>query len=319
MPVPLQRILLTGVTGQVGSDLLPLLEPIGSVIAPTRTELDLSDAQAIGRLIRDVKPDWIVNPAAYTAVDKAESEAQVAYALNAEAPRAIGGAAAELGIPVIHFSTDYVFDGAGSRPWVESDPTAPLGVYGASKLAGERELAASGAAHLIFRTSWVYSSRGKNFLLTILRLAQEKEELRIVDDQHGAPTWSRDLARMVAHVMQRLMERSARSGSLVLETVRQAKGVYHAANSGETTWFGFAREFLRCFAEARPNIKLARLEPIPSTAYSTPARRPSNSRLDCTRLNEVFGLTMPAWQDSAASVVAEVLTRESAASLKTIL
>ena len=163
---------------------------------------------------------------------------------------------------------------------------------------------------LIFRTSWVYGSRGKNFLLTILRLAQEQEELQIVDDQYGAPTWSRDLARMVVHVMESIMERSARSGSSAADAVRAVQGVYHAVDSGETTWFGFAREFLRCFAAARPAVKLARLVPIPSHAYPAPARRPANSRLDCSRLKDVFGFSMPDWQDSAASVVAEVLSRE---------
>jgi dTDP-4-dehydrorhamnose reductase len=306
------RILLTGVSGQVGGELRPLLEPLGTVIAPTRAELDLCDAAQIRRMIQEIKPEWIVNSAGYTAVDKAESEPQAAYAINADGPRAIGEAAAEFAIPVIHFSTDYVYDGAGTRPWVESDPPRPLGVYGASKLAGEQALAASGAAHLVFRTSWIYASRGKNFLLTILRLAQEKEELRIVDDQHGAPTWSRELARMVVHVMRRVQERSAASGASIHDAARAVQGVYHAANSGETTWFGFAREFLRVFAEARPEVKLARLLPIPSSAYPTPARRPSNSRLDCSRLNKVFGYTLPAWQDSAAAVVDEVLRGEGA-------
>src|SRR5579871_4507759 len=193
-----------------------------------------------------------------------------------------------MGIPVIHFSTDYVYDGSGTRPRIETDPTGPLGVYGASKLAGDQALASTGAAHLIFRTSWVYGSRGKNFLLTILRLAQEKEELQIVDDQHGAPTWSRDLARMVVHIMAGILDRSTRSGSSATEAVRAVQGVYHAVNSGETTWFGFAQEFLRCFAAARPGVKLARLVPISSSAYPTPARRPANSRLDCSRLKDVF-------------------------------
>jgi dTDP-4-dehydrorhamnose reductase len=302
------RILLTGVLGQVGGDLLPLLRPLGEVIPTDLPELDLTDADAIRRFVKEVKPHWIINPAAYTAVDKSESEPELAYALNAGAPRVFGELAAELGIPVIHFSTDYVYNGSGTRPWVEIDPTGPLGVYGASKLAGDQALAASGAAHLIFRTSWVYGSRGKNFLLTILRLAQEREELQIVDDQHGAPTWSRDLARMVVHVMGRILEQSVQSGSSPADAVRALQGVYHAVNSGETTWFGFAQEFLRCFAAARPDVKLARLVPIPSTAYPTPARRPANSRLNCTRLKDVFGFTMPAWQDSAAAVVAEVLS-----------
>ena len=222
----------------------------------------------------------------------------------------MGEAAAELGIPVIHFSTDYVYNGCGSIPWVETDAPGPLGVYGASKLAGDRALASSGAAHLIFRTSWVYSSRGKNFLLTILRAAQERDELRIVDDQHGAPTWSRDVARLVAHVMRRISEQSASAGTSVQETVRAVQGVYHAADSGVTTWFGFAREFLRLAAEARPHLNLARLVPIATTEYPTPAKRPANSRLNCSRLRETFGFTMPAWQQSAAAVVSEVLSGE---------
>lgn len=305
------RILLTGVLGQVGGDLLPLLRPLGEVIPSDLPELNLTDADAIRRFVKDVKPHWIINPAAYTAVDKSESEPELAYALNAGAPRVFGELAAEMNIPVIHFSTDYVYDGSGTRPRIETDPTGPLGVYGASKLAGDQALAASGAAHLIFRTSWVYGSRGKNFLLTILRLAQEKDELEIVDDQHGAPTWSRDLARMVVHVMGRIVERSAQLGSPVTETVRATQGVYHAVNSGETTWFGFANEFLRCFASARPDAKLARLLPIPSDAYSTRARRPANSQLNCSHLKDVFGFTMPAWQDSTAAVVAEVVKGES--------
>ena len=202
------RILLTGASGQVGGDLLPLLQSFATVITPDLPDFDLVNAHATRSFVKDVRPDWIINPAAYTAVDKAESEAERAYAINKDAPRVLGEAAAELGIPVIHFSTDYVYNGGGTRPWVETDEPGPLGVYGASKLAGDVALANSGAAHLIFRTSWVYSSRGRNFLLTILRLAQEKEDLRIVDDQHGAPTWSRDLARMVVHVMRRIAEHS---------------------------------------------------------------------------------------------------------------
>src|SRR5260370_6511874 len=197
MSSPEMRFLLTGVSGQVGGELLPLLQPFGAVIAPTRSDLDLSDAAAIRRFVKDVEPHWIINPAAYTAVDKSEPEPDLAYAVNGGAPQALGDAAADMGIPVIHFSTDYVFDGSGTTPWSETDATGPLGVYGASKLAGEQGLAASGAAYLVFRTSWIYGSRGKNFLLTILRLARQKEELRIVDDQHGAPTWSRALGCMI--------------------------------------------------------------------------------------------------------------------------
>ena len=307
------RILLTGVLGQVGGDLLPLLRAEYDVIPSDLPELDLTDTDAVRRFVKKVRPHWIINPAAYTAVDKSEAEPALAYALNAVAPRVLGELAAELRIPVIHFSTDYVYDGSGTRPWVESDPTGPLGVYGASKLAGDQGLAESKAAHLIFRTSWVYSSGGKNFLLTILRMAQERPELRIVADQHGAPTWSRDLARLVVYVMRWLEGRSAESGSSVVEVVRSLQGVYHAVNAGETTWFGFAQEFLSHFAAARPNASFARLVPVPSSEYPTPARRPVNSRLDCSRLKDVFGYTMPAWQDSAAAVVSEVLQRERGA------
>jgi dTDP-4-dehydrorhamnose reductase len=310
------RILLTGTSGQVGGDLLPLLQPFGSVLAPTRSDLDLGDARGIRDFIRRIKPDWIINPAAYTAVDKAESEPELAFAINAEAPRVIGDTAAELGIPVIHFSTDYVYNGAGASPWLESDEPGPLGVYGASKLAGERALASSGAAHLIFRTSWVYSSRGKNFLLTILRLAQEREELRIVGDQHGAPTWSRDLARMVVHVINTIFGLAATRRTSVEQAVRAVQGVYNAADSGEITWIGFAREVLHLFGAAFPEAKLARLVPIPSTEYPTPAKRPANSRLDCSRLKNVFGFIMPDWQQSVSAVMAEVMTRESPAVFK---
>jgi len=313
MSINQMRILLTGINGQVGGDLRPLLQPFGTIIAPARSDLDLVDTNAIRRFVKEAEPDWIINPAAYTAVDKAESEPDLASAINADAPRALGEAAAELGIPVIHFSTDYVFDGGGSRPWKETDETRPLGVYGASKLAGEQALAASGAAHLIFRTSWVYSSRGKNFLLTILRLALQKEELRIVNDQQGIPTWSRDLARLVVHMIKTISEQANTSGASVQDAVRAVQGVYHAAGSGETTWYGFAEEFLRVAAAARPSAKLARLIPIPSSEYPTPARRPANSRLDCGRLAQVFGYTLPPWEESAAAVIAEVLSKPTSA------
>jgi dTDP-4-dehydrorhamnose reductase len=308
MSVP--RILLTGVSGQVGGDLLPLLQAVGTVIAPLRLDLDLADAASVYRFVMRQKPDWIINPAAYTAVDKAESEPGLAYAINAEAPRVLGEVAAKLGIPVIHFSTDYVYNGTGTKAWVETDQTGPLGVYGSSKLAGDLALADSGAAHLIFRTSWVYGSRGKNFLLTILRLAQEKQELRIVDDQYGAPTWSRDLARLVAHVMGEISRRSKETGASTAQTLRANQGVYHAVNSGETTWYGFAREFVGVAAAMRPDVQFARLVRVSSSEYPTAARRPANSRLDCTRLRQVFNFTMPPWQESAAAVVSEIFNSQ---------
>ena len=307
MSLPETRILLTGVNGQVGGDLLPLLQPFGTVIPADLPDFDFLNPQAIRRFVTDCKPHWIVNPAAYTAVDKSEDEPELAYAINAEAPRVLGEVAAELGIPVIHFSTDYVYNGSGTKPWVETDEPGPLGVYGSSKLAGDRALADSGAAHLIFRTSWVYGTRGKNFLLTILRLAQEKQELRIVDDQYGAPTWSRDLARLVTHVMGEISRRSMETGASAAETLRANQGVCHAVNSGETTWYGFALEFVRLAASTRPDLQFARLVPVSSSEYPTPARRPANSRLDCTRLRQVFNFTMPPWQQSAAAVISEIL------------
>src|SRR5580765_6408945 len=210
------RILLTGATGQVGFELFRALAPMGEVVAPSRAEMDLADEASVRRMVREVQPRWIVNPGAYTAVDKAESEPELAYAVNERAVRVMGEEALALGAGVIHFSTDYVFSGAAAvfdgglpRPYVEEDATGPVSVYGASKLAGEVALAESGAGYLIFRTSWVYGARGKNFLLTILKRARERERLRVVDDQHGAATWSRDLARMTARAMD-WVEASAR-------------------------------------------------------------------------------------------------------------
>lgn len=299
------RILLTGVTGQVGSEILQVIKAFGEVVAPTRADLDLSKPQAVQKFVADVRPDWIINPAAYTAVDKAESEPDSAYAINEGAPRVLGIEAARLGIPVIHFSTDYVFDGSGTRPWAEDDAPSPLGVYGASKLAGERALAATGAAHLVFRTSWVYGSTGRNFLLTILRLAQQKQEMRIVDDQHGAPTWSRDLAHLMASVMRKVETIRGQKESPA-DLVRRLPSIYHAAASGETTWFGFAQEFIRRAAKAQPETGFAKLVPIATREYPTPARRPLNSRLSCSRLQEVFGIKLPPWQDATATVVDEI-------------
>jgi len=305
MPV---RVLLTGASGQVGGDLLPMLEPFASVIAPGRSELDLGNPGEIQRFVSETRPHWIINPAAYTAVDKAESEPELAYAINADAPRALGEAAAQLRIPVIHFSTDYVYSGAGSTPWVEDDAPGPLGVYGSSKLAGDQALAASGAAYIILRTSWVYGTAGKNFLRTILRLAQEKDELRIVDDQHGSPTWSRDLARTVVHIIRSVSADSVARTKPIHEIVREVRGVYHVAGAGDTTWFGFAREFLRTAAEVRPQSRLAHLAPIATRDYPTPAQRPLNSRLNCSRIRDVFGVAMPEWEESAATVTREVLS-----------
>jgi dTDP-4-dehydrorhamnose reductase len=303
-----KKILLTGVTGQVGSELLQTLAPLGEIAAPKRDQLDLADTandfRALRETIRSLQPRWIVNPAAYTAVDKAESEPDLAYAINRDAVRALGEEAQRIGASVIHYSTDYVFSDTGTTPYQEDDPTDPVSVYGASKLAGERALAATGAPHFIFRTSWVYGATGKNFLRTILKYARERDTLRIVADQYGAPTWSRDLARMTAAVIER-SEASARGGSLPA-AFRRLSGVYHAAGSGETTWHGFASEAVRLERERDPAVHFATIEPITTAEYPTPARRPENSRLNCTKLKETFSWTMPDWRDSLGRVLQEL-------------
>jgi dTDP-4-dehydrorhamnose reductase len=297
-------ILLTGGTGQVGGELLESLASLGKVVAPTREQVDLADAvgnfRLLREMIRSVRPRWIVNPAAYTAVDKAESEPELAYAVNREAVRAIGEEAQRIGAAVIHFSTDYVFDGQGSRPYTEADATGPMSVYGASKLAGEVALADTGAAHLIFRTSWVYGARGKNFLLTILKLAREREVLRVVGDQHGAPTWSRDLAMMTAVTMKRC---EGEMGGLV-EALKRVGGVYHAAGAGETTWYGFAAEAVRLERVRKPGVRLAEIEAITTAEYPTPAQRPANSRLNCGKLEAQFGWKMMGWRESLRTLLA---------------
>jgi dTDP-4-dehydrorhamnose reductase len=299
-------ILITGSTGQVGSALVRALGPLGEIHAPTRAQLDLANPASIRDTIRSLRPRWIINPAAYTAVDLAETNRDQAFAINAEAPRILGEEAAAIGASIIHFSTDYVFSGDKSTPYDESDLTAPLGVYGLSKLAGELNLAASGAAHLIFRTSWVFSGTGRNFLLTVLRVAREREQMRIVDDQYGAPTSAGDLARMTSTVLAQC-ERTAAAGDLAA-AVRPLGGTYHAANFGETTWFGFAQEILRLRRLSDPSAHFAELIPIPTSAYPTPARRPANSRLNCIKLGRTFGIRMRPWQQALADVLNEPST-----------
>jgi dTDP-4-dehydrorhamnose reductase len=298
------RILLTGASGQVGSALARALAPVGEIVAPGRAQMDLADADSVRRAMRELKPRWVVNAGAYTAVDKAEGEPELARAINAVAPGVLGAEAREIGAAVVHFSTDYVFDGSKESPYVETDLTGPLNVYGQTKLEGERALAASGAAYLIFRTSWVYGATGKNFLTSILRMAREREELRIVADQHGAPTWSEDLARMTAHGIAQMETKAAESGAELRETVAAMSGVYHAAGAGATTWFGFAQAIVDEARAREPEAKLAKVEAISTREYPTPARRPENSRLDCTKLERVFGWRMPEWSESMRQVMA---------------
>jgi dTDP-4-dehydrorhamnose reductase len=312
-PLPVSnRILLTGASGQVGGELLRLLAPLGEVVAPLRTELDLSSEASVRAAVRRIQPRWIVNPAAYTAVDRAESEPELAYAINANAVRVLGEEAHALGAAVLHFSTDYVFAGEGTAPYRETDPTHPASVYGASKLAGEQALAAANPAHLILRTSWVYDATGgaagKNFLLTILKVACERERLRVVADQHGAPTWSRDLARLTAHVIA-FCEHAAQAAppaSPIAETVVDVAGIYHATGAGETTWHGFAQAAVELQQARHPERRLAAIDPISTAEYPTPARRPANSRLDCSQLAATFGYHMMPWQAALREVLAEL-------------
>ncbi len=305
-----QRILVTGGSGQVGWSLKHTLQPLGDVHAPERGEMDLTSAASIREAIRAFKPHWIVNPAAYTAVDKAEAEPELAFAVNRSAVEVMAEEAKALGAAFIHYSTDYVFDGSSSTPYVEEDSTNPLGVYGRSKLEGEQALAASGVPHLIFRTSWVYGSRGKNFLLTILKLAREREELRIVADQHGAPTWCGDLARITAEAMLALQATSHAQCLPAAEVLAPLSGIYHACNGGETTWYGFAAEAVRQMRlQSQPNqstAAYARLVPITTAEYPTPAKRPQSSRLDCGKLRRRLDVSMLDWQPALSRALSEL-------------
>ena len=285
------KILISGKTGQVAVELQKHLAGLGELIVLGRDVLDLSDPEQIRAQVRAHTPDLIINAAAHTAVDLAESEPELAFAINGVAPGVFAEEAAALGIPLIHYSTDYVFDGSKPAPYTEDDATHPLGVYGKSKLAGELAIAASGAEHLILRTSWVYSTHGKNFLLTMQRLLQERPQLRVVADQVGAPTWAGTIAQSTRALIERWQTGEA-----------GAWGTYHLTAGGETSWFGFAQaigEHLRQQGKA-----CADLEPIPSSAYPTPAARPQNSRLDCSRLAREWNVTQPDWQSALRECVA---------------
>ena len=282
------RILVTGTGGQVGGELAKSLPAHGEVIALDRAALDLADPDAIAAAMRAAKPSLVINAAAYTAVDLAERERERAFAINARAPEVMAEEAKRLGAVLVHYSTDYVFDGRASSPYGEDDPTGPLNVYGESKLAGERAIAASGARALVLRTSWVYGLTGKNFLLTIRRLARERDEIRIVADQTGTPNWSRALAaattRLVALGPAALAERA---------------GLYHFTSTGSTTWHGFARAIVG--EAAKPVVT-----PIATTEYPTPARRPAYGVLSTARFERTFGFALPDWQDALAACLRDV-------------
>ncbi|MBU1817889.1 MAG: dTDP-4-dehydrorhamnose reductase [Gammaproteobacteria bacterium] len=293
------NILLFGKNGQVGWELQRSLSVLGTVMAldfdSTEHCGDFSNPAGVAETVRSLRPDVIVNAAAHTAVDKAQSEPEFARTLNATTPGAIAHEAAKLGAWLVHYSTDYVFDGGGNRPWVEEDMPAPLNVYGRTKLEGEQLIAQSGAKHLILRTSWVYAARGGNFAKTMLGLAQERERLTVIDDQWGAPTGADLLADVTAHALRHL------------QRCPEDAGLYHCVASGETNWYLYAKEVLVLSALAQPAIKLKVTEvaPVPTSAFPTPAVRPLNSRLNTRKLQETFGLTLPHWRTGVARMLME--------------
>lgn len=293
------KILLTGSHGQVGWELARTLLPLGDVIAVDRSQADLADPDGLRRVIEKLSPDVVVNPAAYTAVDKAETDRETAFLVNAEAPRVLAEEAARNSALLIHYSTDYVFDGTKNAPYTEDDATHPLNVYGQSKLAGEQAIQATGADHLILRTSWVYAARGQNFLRTILRLAAEREELNIVADQIGSPTWARLIAEATAHIVrQALLERQQGNFS---------SGIYNLTSTGETSWHGFAQAIVEIARQQGQPLKNRAIHPIPTTDYPVPAKRPLYSRLSMDRLEQRFGLKMPSWDSALRLCMGDML------------
>jgi len=295
------KLLLLGKGGQVGWELQRSLAPLGELVAldfdSTDLHADFSHPEQLADTVRKVRPDVIVNAAAHTAVDKAESEPELARKLNATSPGVVAEAAQQIGALMIHYSTDYVFDGSGSKPWVEGDATGPLSVYGRTKLEGEQVVAENCARHLIFRTSWVYAARGGNFAKTMLRLAKERERLTVIDDQFGAPTGAELLADVTAHAIR--------------DTLRDAAkvGLYHVVAGGETTWHGYARFVLEQAEAAGVALKAspAAVDPVPTSAFPTPAVRPHNSRLNTGKLQSTFGLRLPPWQEGVARMLRETL------------
>lgn len=281
------KILVTGRGGQVGWELERTLATLGDVVSFDRNELDLQNSELIVKRIRDVRPTIIVNPAAYTAVDKAESEPDLAMKINGEAVGVMAEEAKKLNAILVHYSTDYVFNGSNKNPYLESEPTNPLNVYGKSKLLGETNIQASGCKHLILRTSWVYGKRSKNFLLTMLRLAKEKNELKVVSDQIGAPTWSRLLAEATAQILTHFHE-----GSDVSD---KRWGIYHLTSSGQTSWHGFAESIFRLY-ETVHNVRVPILKPIATKQYPTPAKRPLYSVLSNEKTLRTFGISLPSWE-----------------------
>lgn len=294
------NILVLGSQGQVGWELARSLLPLGKVTALGRQEVDLSNPDALRQAVRASEPGLIVNAAAYTAVDKAESDESLAMTVNGMAPGILAEEAKQHKALLIHYSTDYVFDGMSPRPYLETDPTNPQSAYGRSKLAGEEAIAAAGCDHLILRTSWVYGARGYNFMRTVLRLARERESLRIVADQTGAPTWSRWIADATSHIARQAIGR---------QSVREfSSGTYHLACADQTTWHGFANAIVDEYRKLYPDSGLAvkSIEPIATADYPLPAKRPANSRLDGSKLSVDYAITSPHWRHALQLCMADV-------------
>ncbi|WP_426146625.1 dTDP-4-dehydrorhamnose reductase [Polaromonas sp. DSR2-3-2] len=298
---PPLKVLLFGKGGQVGWELQRSLSPLGELIAldfdSTDYCGDFSNLQGLADTVQRVRPDVIVNAAAHTAVDKAESEPDLARTLNALAPGVLAQEAARLGAWLVHYSTDYVFDGSGTRPWLETDVPAPLSVYGQTKLEGEKLIQGACPRHLIFRTSWVYAARGGNFAKTMLRLAQERERLTVIDDQFGAPTGADLLADVTAHAIRQVLQRPSDAG------------LYHLVAGSETSWHGYAKHVIAHAERTHSAIKLVAktVEPVTTSAFPTPAKRPHNSRLDTTKLQATFGLRLPNWQHGVDRMLHEII------------
>ena len=294
------KILLFGKGGQVGWELQRSLAPLGELIAlefdSTDYCGDFTNLTGLANTVRQVKPDVIVNAAAHTAVDKAESEPDLVRMINALAPGVLADEAEKLGAWLIHYSTDYVFDGSGTTPWKETDATGPLGVYGKTKLEGEQAVARC-TRHLIFRTSWVFAARGANFAKTMLRLAKERDELKVIADQFGAPTGAELLADVTAHAIR------------TVQTRPELAGLYHLVASGETSWYDYAQFVIAFAKQSGETIRVTpdAIKPIPTTDYPTPAKRPLNSRLDTTKLKTTFDLQLPDWRDGVRRVLTEIL------------
>jgi dTDP-4-dehydrorhamnose reductase len=286
------KILLIGKNGQVGWELRRTLAPLAEVVAVDYPEINLTDTPALRQFVAGTRPAVVVNAAAYTAVDKAETETELCRQVNAVAPGVLAGEAKKIGALMVHYSTDYVFDGAKTSPYVETDAPNPLGAYGRSKLEGDRAVKASGANHLIFRLCWVYGARGQNFMLTMQRLAREREKLRVVGDQFGCPTWSRMIAETTALALKQVL---AGADCSVFN------GEYHLAASGQTNWHGFASRIIELMPEAERKCRA--MEKITTPEYPTPARRPAYSVLDCGKLRKTFGLRLPDWEASLRQVL----------------